>query len=284
VLSLLVVGACTSGQTTPTTTDTTQAPSTTTTTAASTPAIDVTGRVVRGILTLSGTVPDEETRKALADAAINAYGQANFKDELTAAGVASSVELTAAVNGLAGFMAGWPDWLDGADLHFNDASLSIHADAVSTEALDAFNAAAEAVAGLTVKSQTQLSPLVGTRAALADLLERSTITFATGSAEITAAGTEVVDRVNEILTPVFAARPAVLVQIGGHTDDQGSDDFNLDLSNRRAQAVLDYLVADGIPAANLSAQGFGESQPVADNSTPEGRAKNRRIEFTLVLG
>ncbi|MGI8513954.1 MAG: OmpA family protein, partial [Acidimicrobiia bacterium] len=67
----------------------------------------------------------------------------------------------------------------------------------------------------------------------------------------------------------------------GHTDDQGPEDFNRDLSLRRAQAVLDYMVAAGLPAANLSPEGFGESRPIADNGTEEGRAKNRRIEFTL---
>jgi OOP family OmpA-OmpF porin len=71
------------------------------------------------------------------------------------------------------------------------------------------------------------------------------------------------------------------VRIDGHTDDEGPEDFNRDLSLRRARAVLDYMVAAGLPDANLSAEGFGESRPIADNGTAEGRAKNRRIEFTL---
>lgn len=83
------------------------------------------------------------------------------------------------------------------------------------------------------------------------------------------------------MAPIFAIRPNVEVRIDGHTDDEGSEDFNRDLSLARAGAVLDYMVAAGLPSANLTAAGFGESQPIADNATAEGRAKNRRIEFHL---
>jgi OOP family OmpA-OmpF porin len=65
--------------------------------------------------------------------------------------------------------------------------------------------------------------------------------------------------------------------VEGHTDNTGSDAYNQALSVRRANAVLKYLVDAGVPASRLSAQGFGESQPVADNDTAEGRAQNRRV-------
>ena len=71
------------------------------------------------------------------------------------------------------------------------------------------------------------------------------------------------------------------VQITGHTDSQGSDAINNPLSKDRADAVRDYLVAQGLSAARISTAGRGEHQPIADNTTAEGRAKNRRVEIFL---
>ncbi len=69
------------------------------------------------------------------------------------------------------------------------------------------------------------------------------------------------------------------VAIHGHTDNVGGAKYNMKLSLGRAAAVKAYLVSKGIPAARITTKGFGFTKPVADNSTPEGRAKNRRIEF-----
>ena len=65
--------------------------------------------------------------------------------------------------------------------------------------------------------------------------------------------------------------------IEGHTDAQGADAFNLRLSKRRADAVMKYLIDNGVPSSRLTSEGFGETQPVADNNTAEGRALNRRV-------
>ena len=69
------------------------------------------------------------------------------------------------------------------------------------------------------------------------------------------------------------------VEVAGHTDSIGSDSYNIKLSQRRAEAVRTYLVGKGIAADRLSAKGYGESQPIADNATDEGRFKNRRVEL-----
>ena len=71
----------------------------------------------------------------------------------------------------------------------------------------------------------------------------------------------------------------VNIEVAGHTDSRGSDKYNMKLSQRRAEAVRNYLISKGIAADRLTAKGYGESQPVADNDTDEGRFKNRRVEL-----
>jgi OOP family OmpA-OmpF porin len=73
--------------------------------------------------------------------------------------------------------------------------------------------------------------------------------------------------------------PGLSLTVGGHTDSVGEEDYNIDLSERRAQAVVDYLVAQGVDSSMLEAVGFGSSMPVASNDTAEGRAANRRVVF-----
>lgn len=76
--------------------------------------------------------------------------------------------------------------------------------------------------------------------------------------------------------------PTLKIQINGHTDNSGKTAENIVLSDNRAKAVTTYLVARGIAAARLSSKGWGDTQPVADNGSPEGRAKNRRTELTVI--
>lgn len=83
------------------------------------------------------------------------------------------------------------------------------------------------------------------------------------------------------LAAILRRCPDTAVEIGGHTDNQGREELNERLSQNRADAVLDALVAQGIALGRLEARGYGEHQPVASNDTPEGRARNRRIAFQL---
>jgi outer membrane protein OmpA-like peptidoglycan-associated protein len=69
------------------------------------------------------------------------------------------------------------------------------------------------------------------------------------------------------------------VKVAGHTDSRGSDSYNLKLSQRRAETVRNYLIKKGVAADRLTAKGYGESRPIADNATKEGRFKNRRVEL-----
>jgi OOP family OmpA-OmpF porin len=74
----------------------------------------------------------------------------------------------------------------------------------------------------------------------------------------------------------------VVVEVAGHTDSVGSDAYNQGLSERRANAVRDYLTSKGVTATRLTARGYGEAQPVASNDTDEGRAENRRVELIVL--
>ena len=84
------------------------------------------------------------------------------------------------------------------------------------------------------------------------------------------------------LVQLLNENPGLKIEISGHTDNVGKPADNLTLSNNRAKAVIDYLVSKNIPALRLTAKGFGETRPVADNKTEEGRAMNRRTEMRVV--
>ncbi len=102
--------------------------------------------------------------------------------------------------------------------------------------------------------------------------------FETDKATLLPASFTELDRVKELL----AAHPEFKLQIAGHTDSIGSEPHNLRLANDRAESVVAYLTAHGVGAERLSAVGYGSAKPIATNSTEEGRAQNRRVEFILV--
>jgi OOP family OmpA-OmpF porin len=116
-------------------------------------------------------------------------------------------------------------------------------------------------------------------AELTELLRGST-TFQVGSADLAPEATTLLDQAIAILL----ANPSTTLLVAGHTDDVGDDAANLALSEARAQVVVDYFVAGGVEASRLSAIGLGETDPIADNGTEEGRAQNRRIEFVVNEG
>lgn len=105
------------------------------------------------------------------------------------------------------------------------------------------------------------------------------VQFETGKDVITTESFPILDNV----VKVMKNNPAYKLEINGHTDNQGDDAMNLDLSKRRAAAVKKYLAGKGVEENRMKDQGFGETKPVADNNTAEGRAKNRRVEFKIVF-
>ena len=103
------------------------------------------------------------------------------------------------------------------------------------------------------------------------------VLFATGQATILPGAQAQLNQVAEALKTQAEHH----FTVEGHTDNQGTDAINHELSSRRANAVRDYLVVRGVAAAVITAQGFGSSRPVADNKTTEGRAMNRRVEIIV---
>lgn len=104
------------------------------------------------------------------------------------------------------------------------------------------------------------------------------IFFATNSAELTRESKRLID----LFADFLRHNPTVKAEIQGHTDNVGNDQANLQLSDRRAQSVYNYLIELGIPKSRIRYKGYGESKPIAPNDTEEGRAKNRRTVFLIL--
>lgn len=104
------------------------------------------------------------------------------------------------------------------------------------------------------------------------------VTFDVGSATLNPGFRSTLDGVSENLIQY----PNSLIDVYGHTDSTGSDAFNQTLSERRAQTVANYMTSKGVASARIRWQGFGETMPIADNSTEAGRAQNRRVEIKII--
>jgi outer membrane protein OmpA-like peptidoglycan-associated protein len=103
-----------------------------------------------------------------------------------------------------------------------------------------------------------------------------TIRFRPNSAEIETSSYPIVD---QIALALRKHRELTLVEIGGHTDNTGPREFNMQLSRARARSVRQYLIEHGIAPQRLGAQGYGPDRPLGDNNSEAGRAQNRRVEF-----
>jgi outer membrane protein OmpA-like peptidoglycan-associated protein len=88
-------------------------------------------------------------------------------------------------------------------------------------------------------------------------------------------------KLNAVATALIKEDPLSTMVVEGHTDSQGAEGDNQELSQRRAESVRDYLVSRGVAGDRITAQGFGESRSIADNSSAEGRANNRRVEIVV---
>ena len=103
------------------------------------------------------------------------------------------------------------------------------------------------------------------------------VLFATGKADLNTDAKIALAK----LSGIVLNYPSLKLAIGGYTDSTGTADFNMKLSQARADSVLDFLATQGLDSSVLSAQGYGMDDPVADNSTAQGRQKNRRVEIVV---
>ncbi|MEM8703630.1 MAG: OmpA family protein, partial [Pseudomonadota bacterium] len=112
-----------------------------------------------------------------------------------------------------------------------------------------------------------------------EILSRTdNIYFASGSARLDARSAPLLDS----LVDIIVRCPDLNIEVGGHTDSDGGAAGNQRLSERRAAAVEDYIAAQNVSALRITSVGYGETRPVASNDTPDGKRRNRRIEFTVV--
>lgn len=239
-------------------------------------------------IVLNGTVFSEDERDALAASAAEVVGEENVVNNLEISELDAAVEGSPArVDALAAAI-GTFGGLQSADGSLNDTDLTINGvandEATRATSVGALEAAADAElrpgGEITVPEAPEISldEEVELLQAELDALQdeiRENVVFDSNSAELTPLAQGTLDKVAAAMTRF--SRP--VVEVGGHTDSVGPDDFNIDLSQRRTDSVQAYLTSQGIDLGRLQAVGFGEANPIADNLTEEGRLQNRRVEF-----
>jgi outer membrane protein OmpA-like peptidoglycan-associated protein len=105
------------------------------------------------------------------------------------------------------------------------------------------------------------------------------IQFETGKANIKPSSFNLLNQIANALI----LNPTYLIEVQGHTDNVGGDDYNMNLSNERAASVRAYLISKGVSEVKITSKGYGETTPVASNNTSAGKAMNRRVEFVVTF-
>jgi OOP family OmpA-OmpF porin len=231
-------------------------------------------------VTLSGYVPDNNVHAAIVQAATRKFFSEKVVDNLKESVGAPSGFAAAVVPALGALSR-----LSTGTLVVADREVKLSGDAFYD------GAAAQLRAGLAkdfpqafqYKAEVTVKPAAAPvdstvcQQLFSDLLGKGRIRFESGRANIDPDSAGLLDRLVE--TALRCA--ATTIEIAGHTDSAGEDAANQALSEKRAQAVVDYLVKAGLPANRFAAVGYGSTQPVADNESDEGKAQNRRIEFLV---
>ncbi|AWI74070.1 cell envelope biogenesis protein OmpA [Parazoarcus communis] len=223
---------------------------------------------------LSGTVPDESSRAAIVASARTLYGTERVVDRLQVGGVTPPPNWSTHVQRLLG-----PDLK-----HVHQGELQVVGTRVTLRGKVANEALRQQVVSTTAASLTPayvvnnaLEVGANAQAVLDRTLADRVVEFESGSAVLTAQGRLLLDE----MAASIVSLDTPLVQVVGHTDSAGNRLANIGLSLERANAVRDYLVMKGVAADCIAALGAGPDRPVADNASPEGRARNRRIEFRI---
>jgi OOP family OmpA-OmpF porin len=235
---------------------------------------------VAATVTLTGYVPDNNVHAAIATSASRKFFTEKVVDNLKASIGAPASFNTAAVAALGALSR-----LSTGTLVVSDREVKLSGDALYEGAANDIRAGLgkdfpknwQYKPEITVKPAA--GPVDGTvcQQLFSDLLGKGKIRFATKRADIDPDSAGVLDHLIETALRC----PTTNIEVAGHTDADGEDAFNQALSEKRAQAVIDYLVKAGLPANRFTAVGYGSTQPVAGNETDDGKAQNRRIEFLV---
>jgi len=230
-------------------------------------------------LTLTGYVPDNNVHAALVAAAGRKFFNEKVVDNIKASLGAPSGFANAVVPALGALSR-----LSTGTLVVSDREVKLSGDAFYDAAaaqiragLKDFPQGWQFKADISVKPAS--APVDGTvcQQLFSGLLAKGKIRFESGRATIDPDSAGLLDRLIETALRC----PSANIEIAGHTDADGEDGFNQALSEKRAQAVTDFLVKAGLPAERFTAMGYGSTQPVASNDTDEGKAQNRRIDFVV---
>jgi OmpA-OmpF porin, OOP family len=231
-------------------------------------------------LTLTGYVPDNNVHAALVAAAGRKFFSEKVVDNLKASVGAPSGFANAVVPALGALSR-----LSTGTLVVSDREVKLSGDALYDAAANQIRAGLgkDFPQGFQFKPEISVKPAAAPVDAtvcqqlFADLLAKARIRFETGKADIVADSAGLLDRLIETALRC----PTVNIEISGHTDTDGEEATNQTLSEKRAQAVTDYMVRAGLPANRFLPVGYGSTQPIAGNDTDEGKAQNRRIDFVV---
>jgi len=231
-------------------------------------------------LTLTGYVPDNNVHAAIVAAAGRKFFSEKVVDNLKASLGAPSGFASAVVPALGALSR-----LSTGTLVVSDREVKLSGDALYDAAPGQLrgNLSKDFPQGWQLKADISVKPAAAPVDAtvcqqlFSEVLTRGTIRFESARSNLDPDSAGLLDYLIEIALRC----PTTNIEIAGHTDTDGDNTANQTLSEKRAQAVVDYLVKAGLPAGRFTAVGYGSAQPVAANDTDEGKARNRRIEFVV---